>query len=151
MVASVSARSRRRWAIALAAWVALIWGHSLVAGPESSVESGLVVDLLRPVFVAMGVTDQDTMSFVVRKCAHFTEYAILGLIVLKNARLWWATLRRRASSLVLAAVAVPFVDESIQLLTPGRAGMLRDVGIDLMGLVTGLLVAWLAHRLFRSR
>lgn len=151
MAASSSVRHRRLWGLALVAWVAFIWGHSLVAGPESSAESGLFVSLVRPLFEAVGVTDTDTMSFVVRKCAHFTEYAILGLIVLKNVRLWWATLRRRASSLLLAAVAVPFVDESLQLLTPGRTGMLRDVGIDLSGLATGLAVAWLLHQIFRSR
>lgn len=151
MVRPSSVRRRRLWALALVAWVAFIWGHSLTAGPESSAESGFFVGLLRPAFLAVGVTSADTMSFVVRKCAHFAEYAVLGLLVVKNVRLWWATLRRRATSMLLAAAAVPFVDEWIQLSVPGRAGMLRDVLLDLSGLGTGLLLAWASHRLFRSR
>lgn len=138
-----SRRARRAWVVALVVWVAFVWGHSLASGDVSGAESGLFVGLLRPLFAALGVTDPDLMSFVVRKCAHFTEYAILGVIVVGNVRSSWAAVGPRSLLFVLVGVAVPFVDESIQLLVPGRAGMLRDVLIDLSGLACGLLLAWL--------
>ena len=69
-----------RWAVAFACWVAVIWGHSLVQGPQSSLESGLVVSIVRPLFEVLGVTDVDLMSLVVRKLAHFSEYALLGVL-----------------------------------------------------------------------
>lgn len=142
-----SARAARRgWCVALVVWVCVIWGHSLLAGPQSSAESGFVVTLLRPLFTAVGVTDPDLMSLAVRKAAHFTEYLILGLIVANNCRLrmvrGW-----RAAILTLAFVAVPFIDElCIQRMTPGRSGNLVDVGIDCAGFALGTFVAWLWFR-----
>lgn len=146
-----SSRQRRLWLLILLGWVGVIWGHSLVAGPQSSAESDFFVYLLRPLFLAVGVTSGETMTFVVRKCAHFTEYALLGVIVCRNVALWWQVPRRRAALLVPAAACVPFVDEWIQLSVPGRAGMFGDVLIDLGGLATGLLVGLLFQRLFQSR
>lgn len=119
------------WGAALLLWVGFVWGHSLVGGAASSAESGRVVALLRPLFEATGVTDLDLMTFVVRKCAHFSEYAVLGGI----ARTFWTRvsceLGSRASSsrhrallagLVLTAL-VPCLDETIQLFVPGRAAL----------------------------
>lgn len=151
---SATPRSRRAggaWLVALVAWVAVIWGHSLVAGPQSSAESGFFVGLLRPILLALGVAGEESMSFVVRKCAHFTEYAVLGVLVVQNLRVRWPRLRARAPLLVAAAACVPFVDEWIQLSVPGRAGALRDVLLDLSGLATGLVLTVLFQRLFQSR
>ena len=69
-----------RWAVALCCWVAFIWGHSLIQGPQSSLESGMVVAIVRPVFEALGVTDVNIMTLIVRKGAHFSEYAVLGVL-----------------------------------------------------------------------
>lgn len=151
MGASKPGRRRGVWLALLVCWVAVIWGHSLVAGPESSRESGVFVTLLRPLFLAVGVADEDLMSFFVRKCAHFTEYAVLGMLVVRNVALWWNTTRRRSWVMVPGAAAVPFVDEWIQLSVPGRAGMASDVLLDLAGLCCGLLVALLLRRIFQSR
>lgn len=141
------------WGAALLLWVAFVWGHSLVGGVASSAESGRVVALLRPAFEALGVTDVDLMTFVVRKCAHFSEYAVLGGI----ARTFWTRMaaefgtaspaRSRHALLagLLLTVSVPCLDETIQLFVPGRCGSFRDVAIDLAGAATGALIAWLVH------
>lgn len=130
-----------RWAVALACWVALVWGHSLVQGPASSAESGLVVGLLEPVFRAVGVTDVDLMSLVVRKCAHFSEYAVLGVLVRGLLAARWRASGRPPLPAGLAAAAVPVVDECVQLGVPGRTGQPLDVLIDLCGLLAGVLLA----------
>lgn len=137
---------RRGWFVALLVWVAFVWSHSLASGDVSGAESGFFVSLLRPLLMGVGITDPGLMSFVVRKCAHFSEYAVLGILVWGN--LWCRqgeALSRRLGFLILG-LAVPFLDESIQLLVPGRAGMLRDVLIDLSGLCVGLIVGWLVTR-----
>lgn len=138
----------RRWAVASVCWVAVIWGHSLLAGPESSAESGLVVAVVRPLFEALGLADLDLMTLVVRKCAHFSEYAVLGVLASLCLRA-----RRRDSGAaalpveLLAAFMCPFVDEAIQLGVPGRTGQLTDALIDLAGLITGVLLVALLGRL----
>ena len=144
-------RSWKPWAVAFGCWVLFIWGHSLVQGPASSLESGRVVALLRPIFEAVGVTDHDLMSLIVRKCAHFSEYAVLGVI----ARGLFSRLASErgvpAWVGVLAVAAVPVCDECLQLFVPGRTGLPTDVLIDLSGAVTGALLAWAFSRWLAGR
>lgn len=138
-----------RWAVAFVLWVAFIWGHSLIQGPQSSLESGMVVSLVRPVFEALGVTDVDLITLIVRKGAHFSEYAVLGVLA---AGLFRARLREQGRApfpLAYLVALVPVCDESLQLFVPGRSGQPTDVLIDLAGLVTGALLACAASRLRR--
>ena len=137
------------WGVALVLWVCFIWGHSLVGGAASSLESGRVVALARPLFEALGVTDVDLMTFVVRKCAHFSEYAVLGVL----ASSFWTRVAGRAAVQgraiavgALLTALVPCVDESIQLLVPGRCASPRDVLIDLAGCMTGVALCTLVRR-----
>lgn len=137
----------RRWAVACACWVAFVWGHSLIQGPESSLESGMVVALLRPAFEALGILDADLMSLIVRKCAHFSEYAVLGVLTCCCARARWRDTGRPPLPAGLLAALVPVADECIQLGVPGRTGQPTDVLIDLAGLAMGVLLALLVARL----
>lgn len=144
-------RSSRRWAVALACWVAFIWCHSLVQGPQSSLESGMVVALLRPLFEAVGVTDASLMSLVVRKCAHFSEYAVLGVLACGLFRARGRETGRRALPAALIVALVPVVDECIQLGVPGRSGKPTDVIIDLSGLLVGSIASSVVSRLRSQR
>ena len=40
----------------------------------------MVVAIVRPVFEALGVTDVNIMTLIVRDGAHFSEYAVLGVL-----------------------------------------------------------------------
>lgn len=149
-------RPRRRratllWGVATLLWVAFVWGHSLVQGPQSSIESGAVVELVRPVFHAVGVTEVDVMTLIVRKGAHFSEYAVLGVLASGLLRALRAERGVRELPLGLAFALVPVADECLQLLVPGRSGRATDVLIDLSGMLFGALVSWLVRRLSRDR
>ena len=140
-----SARRSVWWAAAFACWVAFVWGHSLIQGPQSSLESGMVVTLLRPLFEAVGVTDVDLMAFLVRKTAHFTEYAILGVLARGLFGSLHAERGVRPLPAGLLVALVPVVDERIQLFVPGRSGQVTDVLLDLSGVVVGALLAHLVY------
>lgn len=73
---------------------------------------------------------------VIRKCAHFTEYFILSLLVLRGvragrngARIAWA----------LAAIAIvafyASLDEFHQIFVPGRTPAVTDVLLDTIGAI----------------
>ena len=133
------------WVAALVLWICVIWGHSLIPGDDSLIESNFVVDFLAPLFDALGVTDMDLRITVVRKTAHFLEHAVLAVLATgAMRRLFDAT---HAWPIVACAVcvAVPCIDETIQLFVPGRGASPRDVAIDLCGCVFGALVAWLVR------
>jgi VanZ family protein len=111
---------RRRGAfLAVFLWVLFIWGHSLVQGGASQAESGVFVTLVRPFLEAIGVRDSATQSFFVRKCGHFSEYLVLGLLVHHAARPDWSHMTTRLAAMLLFIVCVPSLDETIQVLRAG--------------------------------
>ena len=132
-------QSPRFWAVCFALWVCFVWGHSLLDGDASSAESSRFAFLLYPWLIR----DIDLATFIIRKFAHFSEYAVLGIIAWQLRRTWrGVTASVRASVLPLVLmVAIPILDVTIQLSVPGRSGSPRDVLIDLAGACTGLLVA----------
>lgn len=58
--------------------MALIFIHSAMPSDLSSAESGLIVDFLMKRFAVLFGNDPQAASFIVRKCAHFLEYTLLG-------------------------------------------------------------------------
>ena len=80
-------------------------------------------------------------TYVVRKAAHFSEYALLGLFM----ALLFASLngRRRFFLPEGACLVAALIDEGIQLFSEGRGASLRDVCIDLSGVTLGVLIALL--------
>lgn len=124
-----------RWVLVFA-WVLFIWSRSLFPGPESTAQSAAVVDILRPAFEALGVTDTTLMSFLVRKAAHFLEYALLGALLgstSEEGRPGWRQF--------VPGVIAPSADETLQRFVPGRSGQLSDVALDCAGVAFGMLVA----------
>jgi VanZ family protein len=71
-------------------------------------------------------------DLVLRKLAHATEYALLGLLLARAAG-------RPAVALALGA-SYAVLDEVHQAFVPGRAGRPLDVLIDVVGLALGVLV-----------
>jgi VanZ family protein len=74
---------------------------------------------------------------VLRKCAHVTEYAVLGALL-------YRALEREAPALALG-VAYAATDEFHQHFVRGRHPSPVDVGIDAVGVALGMLL-WLRLR-----
>jgi VanZ family protein len=76
--------------------------------------------------------DRGLLVLVLRKLAHFSEYALL-------TALWWRALRTRFADrrALIAAVVIAIVyaatDELHQTLVEGRVGAVHDVLIDAAG------------------
>lgn len=87
------------------------------------------------------------LDYPIRKAAHMTEYAILGLL----SFLFYTTLGkggRRGYLLALATSGVyAATDEMHQLFVPGRGGRVSDVCIDTAGAVTGLLILYIIAKM----
>ena len=126
--------------------VVLIWGNSLVPGTGSGSLSLSIMEAVRGFLHGMGLPYEWVTNFVVRKCAHFTEYMVLGILA---THAFDVEGRRTFDVLLPTAVfllLIPSIDETIQLFVPGRSGSPRDVAIDLAGVATGALLTWLFHR-----
>jgi VanZ family protein len=90
------------------------------------------------------------VHFFARKCAHFTEYALLALLAARAFRTSGLTALRRSWWLAAFALvaAVALVDEYHQSFLPSRTGTIYDSLLDMTGGATALacLALWLAVR-----
>ncbi len=138
-------RVSKPWAIATVLLVCLIWGNSLVPGTGSGSLSLTVLSALRGALGAVGLPYAWLTNFIVRKCAHFSEYLLLGLCM-SNA-LDAHRVREPGTFVLVAAllVVIPSLDETIQLFVPGRVGAVTDVMIDCSGAAVGVALHCLAR------
>jgi len=109
----------------------LIFLHSAMPADMSSAESGFLVDILTKVFhLTISV---ETLTFIIRKAAHFTEYLLLGL------SLRWG-MESSFLHVWLIGVVYAVTDEIHQLFVPGRSCEFRDICIDAAGVLAGVLL-----------
>jgi len=90
------------------------------------------------------------IDYPVRKAAHASEYAILGILLtgaILDIRKPW---KRQLPAFLIGAVYAAS-DEFHQLFVPGRSGQIRDVMIDSAGVAAGIILACLAIKAFQCR
>ncbi len=94
----------------------------------------------------------ERINHPVRKCAHATEYAILGSFLAGTVIGSRHNNNRRIQFLLclLIGAAYAATDELHQLFVPGRAGKFTDVLIDSGGVIIGLLVACAAGLIWKK-
>lgn len=123
--------------------LAFIWGNSLVSRSDSHDLSVGVLGFL-PGFIRDLFPNQEQLVHIVRKMAHFTEFACLGGLscgLLAAAR----TVKLHPFFHVWAGgFFVAAIDETIQIFT-GRGSQLQDVWLDFAGFSAGLLAVLLVR------
>ncbi len=82
------------------------------------------------------------MHFYIRKGAHFSEYALLGILAFLNANEYIKSTGRKFLAALPFCLVYASTDEFHQLFTDGRYGSPVDVMIDFSGSVTGTLVIY---------
>ena len=124
--------------------LAFIWGNSMIPGKLSSEMSEWFRETLIKLLPFLEGGDAQSEGHILRKTMHFLEYTILGIEMtcLKNN-----SRRLDNGKVFLFGILAAMTDETIQLFTPGRAGMLQDVWLDSAGFVTGVLTATVIHKL----
>lgn len=128
-----------------------IWGfifsNSMMTGAASTVRSDAVTGWVNGLLAALG--QGAVGSFLIRKAAHFAEFAALGLSLALAAACWFPAMAwpARFRLAALTGVVSAAVDEGIQLFRAGRSARLTDLLIDSAGVLAGLLAAALLRRL----
>jgi VanZ family protein len=126
------------WWVLITFWCGFIFFQSHQPDYISSMESNIIVDILNKLLAPLGgVKDVSFTSFVVRKCAHFIEYFILGILLFMGFK-DINRLKQTFSISLLLGVIYAATDEIHQYFIPGRAMSIKDVFIDSLGVLTGL-------------
>lgn len=127
-----------------------IFFQSALPADLSSRESNIIVLTLAGVLKV----DAERLSFIVRKMAHFTEYMILGVLLLCTVKDIFAqrALELQASALYAAVISwgigtlYAVSDELHQFFVPGRSCEIRDMIIDSCGTAVGIAVCMIRRR-----
>ena len=111
--------------------------------------SRLIDPLVRWLFPNISEHSLHLVVLGVRKCAHLTEYAILGVLCwmvpgpARQEKIWsW----RRARNALLSVLIYAATDEFHQKFVPSREASVLDVLIDTAGGALGLLFVWIVGR-----
>ena len=133
-----------RFIIPLAVMI-FIFVQSAFPDDLSGRESGFFVSLLG-LFLKL---DKHTLTLIVRKTAHFTEFFALGLSLVPAVRDVGRqqTLRRTAILSWLIGTLYAVSDEIHQIFVAGRSCELSDVLIDSAGVLCGVvIITWIISR-----
>lgn len=76
----------------------------------------------------------------VRKAAHMTEYAVLSVLIYFWLERWKSADLKKSIIAIFLAMLYAASDEFHQLFVQGRTGSVRDVIIDSIGAVLGILL-----------
>jgi VanZ family protein len=132
----------------------LAWACFVLFASSSNFSASNTSRIIRPLLVwlfpGLSGAALARAHFLVRKAAHFTEYALLALLAarafLTSARAALARRWRLASFALVASVAL--ADEYHQSLVPTRTGTVYDSLLDMAGGAAALACVslWLAGR-----
>ena len=165
---SSNASGRRGWqqtwvrvllAILVLNMMALIFNFSAEDASQSNRTSASITEKVAPL-VIQGYREMpprkrvrifNTVQTIVRKCAHFIEYFLLGLVLRCCMESWIGGRKRLPLIAWLFGAAYAASDEAHQLWVDGRGGQLTDVLLDSCGVLTGVLFAMLLIRITKNR
>ena len=145
-------------AVAVVLWMAVIFWFSAQNGASSGSMSAGVTEalarLLTPGFDELSPLAQaetvEALHLFVRKAAHFSEYAVLGMLTVNALRTYRLNKALRLILPVATCLVYAVSDEIHQYFIPDRACRAFDVFIDTMGGLTGTLILlglmWLIKR-----
>lgn len=126
--------------------------HSLINGENSFAVSDYIVNLIiKYIYPTTNIHTIRSITFLVRKLAHFSEYALLFSFFncfmishtsYKNKALVFVTL--------FALIFLPLIDETVQYFSPGRSPMVYDIWIDAVGGAVGIIISGLIYYIVRK-
>ena len=123
---------RSHWLLLIGALLLFIWGNSLLPASVSAAISGWLHGTL--------TGDSDGGDGVLRKIAHFTEFAFLGGLLFQ---LFVKQQEGKGTAFLLSfacGVLTAITDELLQHFSPGRSPQILDVCIDTTGALTGICI-----------
>ena len=114
-------------------WMTIIFIMSSFNSTESSNQSNFIVEIIANIF---NITNTHTLSIIIRKLAHYTEYLILGILVIN--------LNNNKSKSIYLSIIICLLyaisDEFHQSFVPGRSCQILDIAIDFLGSLTGIYI-----------
>ena len=125
--------------LALCWCVFFIFSNSLENGELSSIRSRQAAQIINGILIKFKMAPLS--EFVIRKLGHFAEFTLLGFLLMLCLRVYTSHFIRYISWPLLFGMSTAVADETLQYYIPGRSSQVRDVWIDMSGVVIGIVAA----------
>lgn len=134
------------WILVISCMGTIFFFSSQEATESKKVSSGLIKTVVKLIDFNNSLSEEEIntvaekLTFIVRKSAHFSIYAVLCILwalLLKEYRIFG---KWRFILSILICFLYACSDEIHQVFVPGRSGEIRDVIIDACGAITGFLI-----------
>ena len=132
--------------ILIVLWMGLIFSFSQEDGTMSTSKSDKVILKIYKSFNKEKLTEKeqkeiiDKFVFPIRKAAHFSEYLILGILIISFISEFKALEIKYLILAIFISMLYAISDEIHQLFVSGRSARVFDVVIDTLGATTGIFI-----------
>lgn len=124
-------------------WMLFIFKMSSYNSTSSNNQSGFIVNIISNI---LNFNDLDTLSFIIRKTAHFTEYFILGLLTYNMTYNY----KKKTYLSIIICILYAISDELHQSLVPGRSCQILDILIDSSASILAIYLLSILYK-FKSK
>ena len=132
-------KKRILFAVLVIVWMITIFCFSNENGETSQGTSDIITNAI--INVNQGLEkNRETISFCVRKLAHFSIYFVGGILLFEFYSTFDVTKKRIFGMSALTGICYACFDEFHQLFISGRSGQFRDVCIDSTGILVALII-----------
>lgn len=126
-------------------WMIIVFWFSSQIGDDSQVTSGNTIRKIIT-FINNNIDKLkleeiiETLQPFTRKLAHFTLYTLGGILIFNMFSSFKLKNKEKIYFSILSGAVYAITDEVHQLFVPGRSGMIKDVFIDSLGIITGVII-----------
>lgn len=124
-------------------WMVLVFYLSNQGSNDSNRLSGGFTKTILDFFHALDsktIEEQAIIEIIFRKLAHYTLYTLGGILILLHINLYTIKQSKKVILTQIIGTMYAIIDEFHQLFVPGRSGEIRDVCLDSLGLITGIIL-----------
>ncbi|HZK28477.1 MAG TPA: VanZ family protein [Thermoclostridium sp.] len=129
--------------ISVIIWMAVIFSFSSqVAVQSNQLSTGVTEVVVKTVekVVPSAEINVSTLNNIIRKNAHFFSYLVLGVLTINAFQRSGLKLQKSIVFSFLVCLLYAMSDEIHQMYVPGRGAQVKDVLIDTLGAISGLLI-----------
>jgi len=125
--------------ILIITWMIFIFIMSSFNSVESSNQSSFITNIIANL---LNIENTLTLTSTIRNLAHLIEYLILGILIQNFIKLY----NKNLSISLIICVIYAITDELHQILVPGRSFQFKDILIDTIGAILGIIIIIIFHK-----
>lgn len=136
--------------ILILVWMIVVFLFSAQKGADSSNTSqSFTAEIIR-IFLGKSIDVNSSIiqgiETIIRKLAHYTIYAIGGFLIMNYAYTTEKTDKQKILYSITFGACYAISDELHQFFVPERSAKLLDVGIDTLGIITGVIIYFVLRK-----